>query len=305
MASNDSDEYSLWENSGSIDQQLTEVKVDSDPGKDGGKTHTFSSFPASAVDDDDEEETSDSAGLLEKKSSPVWSFDFYKELFNVDTHVVLGRIKGSVLPRPSSEFTRNYIGGHPDLYGPFWICATLVMTIAICGNLTTLLNRLDDQSYHYSPEFRRLVVAIVIVYGYASILPLLVKGAFFFAKLESSSGYLDILCLYGYSMFVYIPLCLLLLIPNCTVEWILVAVAALISGAVIAISLWPLMREGSRNKGIIILLIVLAAHFAFSLSFRLYFFGSINCSGSSTASNSTLVPTTIMHTTTLSTTPAK
>lgn len=243
--------------------------------------------------DDEEVDASDSSGLLEKKSVPVWKFEFYQELFNVDTFVVLSRIKGSLIPKPNADFRKNYIGGRPDLYGPFWICATLVMTIAICGNLTRLLSHIDDPSYHYSPEFHKLVIAVIIVYSYTFFIPLLVKGAFFFAKLESSSGYLDILCLYGYSLFVFIPICLLLLIPNCILEWILVIVAATLSGGVVCMSLWPLMRDGSRKTKFVIITLVLAAHFAFSLSFRLYFF---ECMSSSSVTNSTLAPTSAVHT---------
>lgn len=268
---------------------LISVHVDIEQENDAGKTHTFSNFPTSAVDEE-ELDANDSSGLLEKKSPAVWKFEFYKELFNVDTYVVLSRVKGSLMPKPNAEFTRNYIGGHPDLYGPFWICATLVITIGICGNLTKLFNHLDDPDYHYSPEFHRLVIAVTIVYSYAFFMPLLVRGAFFFAKLESSSGYLDILCLYGYSLFVYIPISFLLLIPSGTVDWILVIIAASLSGAVVAISLWPLMRDGSKKSRLIILTFVILAHVAFSLSFRLYFFESIDLSGGGQVKNSTFAP---------------
>nr|XP_039252130.1 protein YIPF1-like [Styela clava] len=291
MASNTSDEYSLWETDGKIDQPLEGVSVGSS--SNDGKTHTFTKFPSSAVDEEDDEETGgDSAKLVNKKSSPIWSFDFYKELFDVDTYVVLGRIKGSVLPIPSADYHRNYIGGNPDVYGPFWICATLVMTIAICGNLTTYFNNFSDVNYNYNPEFHRLVIAMVIVYGYTFLIPLVIRGILFFTKMQASYGYLDILCLYGYSMFMFIPLSFLLLIPNCTVEWILVVITAVISGMVILVSLWPKMREEGTKRTMIILAVVFVLHFAFSLSFRLYFFSSIKCSPWMDSSNSTVVNNT-------------
>lgn len=259
--------------------------------------HTFSQFPESAVDDNEEAgEEGASSQLLEKKAHPVWSFDFYKELFDVDTHMVLNRIKGSVIPWPSSDFSRNYIGGKPDLYGPFWICATLVMTIAICGNLTTFFSHINDQSYHYAPQFSLLTVAVLIVYGYTFVIPILIRLVFFIAKVSTNSSYLDILCVYGYSTFIFIPLCFLLLIPNftdsnlCLVHWILVALTVCLSGAVIMMSLWPSLHNENRKLGLVLLICVFALHFAFALSFKLYFFSCISLSSPSNVTAVTTSP---------------
>ncbi|KAB0392725.1 hypothetical protein E2I00_011938, partial [Balaenoptera physalus] len=56
--------------------------------------------------------------------------------FDVDTAQVLDRIKGSLLPRPGHNFVRHHLRNRPDLYGPFWICATLAFVLAVTGNLT-------------------------------------------------------------------------------------------------------------------------------------------------------------------------
>lgn len=39
--------------------------------------------------------------------------------------------------------------------GPFWICVTLVFSVAISGNLSTFLSSLGDPSYHHRPQFHR------------------------------------------------------------------------------------------------------------------------------------------------------
>lgn len=39
--------------------------------------------------------------------------------------------------------------------GPFWICVTLVFTVAISGNLSTFLSELGEPSYHYRPQFHK------------------------------------------------------------------------------------------------------------------------------------------------------
>ena len=46
-----------------------------------------------------------------------------------------------MLPRPSTttDFLRRSIRPKPDLYGPFWVCVTLVFSVAISGKINILL----------------------------------------------------------------------------------------------------------------------------------------------------------------------
>lgn len=39
-----------------------------------------------------------------------------------------------MIPRMNSNFITDYIQPIPDLYGPFWICVTLIFSISIFGN---------------------------------------------------------------------------------------------------------------------------------------------------------------------------
>ena len=258
-----------------------------------GEMHTFTQFPDSAVD---EEETTDSSRLVDKKEHPVWSFAFYQTLFDVDARVVLNRIRGSMLPLPSRSFTKSYIGGHPDLYGPFWICATLVLVVGICGNITTLLSHLTDEHYHYTPQFERLSVAAVLVYSYSFIIPLLVRGILWWRKIAALTVP-DIMCVYGYSLFIFIPVAFLLLIPIEWLDWVFLVVATCLSGAVILLSLWPAFRDDSRQVALVVLLILFACHSALPISFRLYFFSPIPVGSAGTSNvTSTLSVSTLAST---------
>lgn len=130
--------------------------------EDPGETpkHQPGSPRGSGREEDDEllgNDDSDKTELLagQKKSSPFWTFEYYQTFFDVDTYQVFDRIKGSLLPIPGKNFVRLYIRSNPDLYGPFWICATLVFAIAISGNLSNFLIHLGEKTYHYVPEFRK------------------------------------------------------------------------------------------------------------------------------------------------------
>lgn len=171
--------------------------------------------PGSVGREEDEEllgnNDSDETELLagQKRSSPFWTFEYYQTFFDVDTYQVFDRIKGSLLPVPGKNFVRLYIRSNPDLYGPFWICATLVFAIAISGNLSNFLIHLGEKTYHYVPEFQKVSIAATVIYAYAWLVPLALWGFLLWrnSKVMSmvSYSFLEIVCVYGYSLFIYIP----------------------------------------------------------------------------------------------------
>uniref|UniRef100_A0A8B9GTJ7 Yip1 domain family, member 2 n=1 Tax=Astyanax mexicanus TaxID=7994 RepID=A0A8B9GTJ7_ASTMX len=123
-------------------------------------TNSSTTAPAGHVKldlSDDEENQQESSELLggEKQSGGFWTFEYYQSFFNVDTMQVLDRIKASVMPLPGRNFVKHHIRNNPDLYGPFWICATLVFSVAISGNLSTFLSEMGNPRYHYRPHFHR------------------------------------------------------------------------------------------------------------------------------------------------------
>nr|XP_009859347.1 protein YIPF1 isoform X2 [Ciona intestinalis] len=258
--------------------------------EDDGKTHTFTEFPASAADEE-ADEVSDTSNLINENKNPIWTFAYYQELFNVNTDTVLQRIKGSMIPSRKQTFTRRYIGGRPDMYGPFWICATLVLSIGVCGNLTTLLTHITDETYHYTPQFERLSIAAIMVYSYTFLIPLLIKGVLWWRKSSSNYSVVDIICTYGYSLFVFIPVSILLLVPSDPFDWIALSIAILLSGSCIAVSMWPALQDDSKKVAVVFTAVLLILHTALGVTFRLYFFSPISAqvinNSSSIASTST------------------
>lgn len=157
-----------------------------------------------------EEEGGDKAALLQEKPQPgFWTFGYYQSFFDVDTWQVLDRIKGSLLPRPGHNFVRHRLRNRPDLYGPFWICATLAFVLAVTGNLTLVLAQRRDPSIHYSPQFHKVTVAGITIYCYAWLVPLALWGFLRWRKaVRERVGpytFLETVCVYGYSLFVFIP----------------------------------------------------------------------------------------------------
>ena len=57
----------------------------------------------------------------------------FAQMFNVDTTDVAARLKHALLPFASTSMF-EVLGDNPDMYGPFWIAATLVFVIGAASN---------------------------------------------------------------------------------------------------------------------------------------------------------------------------
>nr|XP_020023291.1 protein YIPF2 isoform X2 [Castor canadensis] len=217
------------------------------------------------AEDEVEEEGDKTALLQEEKPQPgFWTFGYYQSFFDVDTSQVLDRIKGSLLPRPGHNFVRHRLRNRPDLYGPFWICATLAFVLAVTGNLSLVLAQRRDPSIHYSPQFHKVTVAGTAIYCYAWLVPLALWG---FLRWRQGSRermgpytFLETVSVYGYSLFVFIPTVVLWLIPVPWLQWLFGALALALSAAGLVFTLWPVVREDTRLVAAVLLSTVVLLH---------------------------------------------
>ncbi|KAG8441364.1 hypothetical protein GDO86_006916 [Hymenochirus boettgeri] len=231
-------------------------------------------------DSEEEEEETDQTELLasQKKTSSFWTFQYYQDFFDIDTYQVLDRIRGAVLPIPGRNFVRHHLRNNPDLYGPFWICATLVITVTIMGNLGTFIQLHNQKEPHtkYSPQFHKLSVAAVAIYCYAWIVPLCLWGFLQWRKGVSpnvgSYSFIETVCVYGYSLFVYIPATVLCVVPNEPFRWVLILLAMILSICVLVLSVWQHIRRDNKMVVIGLIAIMVALHVLFAVGCKMYFF---------------------------------
>lgn len=227
---------------------------------------------------EDEEGQEESSELLggSKPSGGFWTFEYYQSFFNVDTVQVLDRVKGSLMPLPGRNFVKHHLKSNPDLYGPFWICTTLVFSVAISGNLSVFLTQMGDPSYHYRPQFHRVTVAAVGVFLYAWLVPVALWGFLLWRlggdRLVGGYSFLETVCVYGYSLFIYIPTSVLWIIPVEWLRWMLILVAMLISGSVLVLTFWPVVREDTKPMAAVTLAAMLVLHMLLAVGCKLYFF---------------------------------
>ncbi|XP_064555420.1 protein YIPF1 isoform X2 [Drosophila montana] len=213
------------------------------------------------------------------------TMEYYQQFFNVDTYMVLERIVNSMVPkRAAANYLRMNIGENPDLYGPFWITITLIFSIAISGNIASYLQQAND-SYHWHYNFHLVSYAATCIFLYANILPAVLWALFKYSlkpvdeadavETDSASytpSLLSLMCIYGYSLAIYIPVSVLWVINISLLQWLLVITAALLSGTVLIAVLTPALRNSKFSLFLIIG--ILGAHIILAAGFLLYFFHS-------------------------------
>ena len=92
----------------------------------------------------------DNTGYYEVPFCPCLSYEFWNRWLRVDTHEVLMRLGKSLLFFKTSLI--DDIKNVPDLYGPFWIYATLSFMLGISGNLDAYIMSDDKVNEYHGVE---------------------------------------------------------------------------------------------------------------------------------------------------------
>merc|ERR1712029_55745 len=79
----------------------------------------------------------------------------------------------------------------------------------------------------------------------------------------SQVSFVELLCVYGYSLSIFIPVSVLWTIQNALLQWCLVGAATGVSGAVLVMALWNNTVKDSgvrKNVGFVLIAAVIALH---------------------------------------------
>lgn len=68
------------------------------------------------------------------------SLAYFRPYFDVDTVDVRQRVLYGMMPIGRASSFRDTLSGNPDLYGPFWLSASLVFAIAATSNVSSYLH---------------------------------------------------------------------------------------------------------------------------------------------------------------------
>ncbi|CAF1105814.1 unnamed protein product [Didymodactylos carnosus] len=257
------------------------------------QTHVFISFPNSAIDQDDDDDNENnvsnnnrnarmynitnsdqfplsrpvtSSSVDQKQQPRLWQFDYYQQYFQVDTKQVLQRLLDSITPR--SNFDAN-IRQNPDLYGPFWICVTFIFTIAISGNIT---NYFHLSSAEFQIDFSKITLSSTILFLYWWLMPTFMYLFFRWRLNRIEYTYLELLCVYGYSLTIFIPISILWMIQINWLQWLLTIFGSLISSSVLIITFWPVISIDQKRLTLLSIVVVFLMHTCLAVTIMLVFF---------------------------------
>jgi hypothetical protein len=278
----------------------------------GGQTHVFTSFPDSqpqppsgaesgedAFSDMDQQKmspigkedgtgnaTTSSAGLVDEDDlkaaeGPVYTpfqLEYYQKYFNVSTNDVCARIVASVLPTKLSrdQTLLEKIRPNPDLYGPFWITCTLIFTIAISGNLNNFFHQFGvTNSAHtvWHTDLHKVTLTATVLMVYWLLMPTILYMTMTARQIKGDLEFVELVCVYGYSLSIYIPIAVLWIFRIQVLQWALVLVATGLSGTVLVITFLPqLKQDQSKQFTYLGSFGILFMHALLGIGFMLHFF---------------------------------
>jgi protein YIPF1/2 len=173
------------------------------------------------------------------------SMRYYQPLFDVDTKDISSRISQSLFYCQRAENFMSVVSAKPDLYGPFWITTTLVFTIAVCSHMSSWLSSwMYGSNWQY--DLQSMVNAATVVYGYAGLVPTV--AYLYLRQIDVDVRFTSMLCLYGYSLSVFIIASLLCLIPSNTIIWLSLLTSAGISSVFVMRNIVPQINERAPDS---------------------------------------------------------
>ena len=194
------------------------------------------------------------------------TFDFFRDAFNVDFEEVKDRLKFAL--NPLNDRFLSLIEYHPDMYGPFWIATTLIFLVAATGNLSLAMSS-AEANHSYAMITKAVVVIYMVTFG----VPAGLWGAMLL--FGSDCRYVQLACLYGYSLVVYLPVTLICLVPSDGLRWLIVIAGVSSSTIFLVSNLKPMLEKEIQTRQYIILGLIVFGQLVLGLTLKMYFFAYI------------------------------
>lgn len=261
-------------NYGSGDSSVIRLEEDSDSDEApyfGGKNDNPYAFDAPTSTQSYTTQSSTSRGVVSVHTSEgekegdysMWQIEFYQQFFRVDSSEVGWRCLRSMWPF-KVDFI-NFVSTNPDFYGPLWITTTLIFMMAACANFADYLYNTDGWKY----DFVKLTVGTGIIYGFTFGIPFLFW--LYFKWVDFNISLIEILCIYGYSLFIYIPVSIVCITPFNPVQWAAISIGCLISTLFLVVNMWNPLKTKVAHA-IPLMAVMALLHVGIGITFMLYYF---------------------------------
>jgi hypothetical protein len=84
--------------------------------------------------------------------------------------------------------------------------------------------------------------------------------------------FIELLCIYGYSLTIFIPISILWIIPIHWLQWTLTIAASVVSGSVLVVTFWPTINSDHGRFSALSMVVVFLAHLIMAICIMLVFF---------------------------------
>jgi hypothetical protein len=195
-------------------------------------------------------------------------FNWLKKYFQITTKDFFNRILWSIIPFNSKFY--DAIEKSPDFYGPFWIYTSFIVLVSSCGSLTRTIQGHREQNFFQ--EFIPTAAILMYFVGFGVPLLISVLNKIFGAKLNVA----PVICIYGYSYTIFLPIIIVCSIPNNLLQWILLAYGIVSSTSLIIMNLSKGLASMDKGKKIVIIIIILIFQVIIFFMLKLYFFKHLN-----------------------------
>jgi len=225
------------------------------------------------LEDDGSGESGEGGKRQKRKWYNFWRPSFYRPYFDVDTKDVLRRCLAGLVPIGKPFFER--VEGNSDLYGPFWITTTILLFLAISSNFAEYLAYYNEGAGQYwQANFYKVSIAAAVFYAFLVGLPIILWALQRFLC-KAKLTFMQILCVYGYSMTAFLIVTPACIAPFEWVRWMVILLACVLSCVCNIVALFKALKH-DMAKGIIVIVVAVLFQVGLTLTYKLYFFAKIS-----------------------------
>ncbi|CEO94477.1 hypothetical protein PBRA_000262, partial [Plasmodiophora brassicae] len=201
-------------------------------------------------------------------NASFWKLDYYRSLWDANDSEVAVRLMRALNPAAPSLYASDEVSSleaqvappKPELCGPFWVTTTLVILLAILGNLSVYF----DSSLAQRLDVKKLAVAASVLYMFLTVVPTLMWICV--RQLEPSVKLVELVSVYGYSLAVFIPASVVAVVNFDLLRWLVLLTAWGCSLATVAKHvLSRLSPESGWSKRWVFLALLTIPHLAIAI----------------------------------------
>ncbi|KAH9968147.1 hypothetical protein BC827DRAFT_474736 [Russula dissimulans] len=246
------------------------VSVESDERLEESINKPLNQPPAGSIGDPSPRDGQGRGYISDASKTSFWNVDYYQDHFDIDTKTVLFRCINTLNPF-SPTYTSLHLTPAADLYGPFWTLTTLILALFVTSSLAhSLVSFVSSDPVEY--DFALLSTAVGLVYAYGIGVPVTFWAVLRYTSISEGWALVEAVAVWGYAMFVWIPISILCIIPIPLLRWILCGAGFSLSGYFLVANIYPVLASADQKPVRLLIIVIAVLHTAVALLFKVLFF---------------------------------